>query len=331
MKDSRKPEIRGHLKLNFKDYDYMDGLFLRAWIWEFVRRNQSYKQICEELSKKPVAQIVSRKLATLREDFAIAPLIDAADNPDNVNTNHFLKIQEDAASGEDLWIPRPEISYLEFHRNYPFSVGPHIIGATPVKYVDIDDLPISGDVVPPDVSFKLINESLCISRPIDTLYFGIATEASKAEVLDYLEYYVDSMVLPRSVKILPEWKMYLFIFDLLNLYKQAYPEASYGQFLKEFTQKYAFFYLVKDYDSVKRDLKKLMGISSSGRVSDEVFKQAFNKATAPSEILEIFKIRKEKKVRIKFDSSEYFDENKCRRYYESAQALIDGGFKEYLY
>lgn len=317
-------KIEGSLKLDFSDYEYMEWLDLEGWTWEFIRRSKAYKKIYSELKKKPTAEVISEKIDELR-NLAIRPEIlpSSSRSPD-----HFLKVQENYRPGEALWIPNPSIKYIEF----PNFQTPNLIGTNPVAFIEINNRHLIDGHVPPDISYNIINNYIVRGSPRNTIYVGIALEASKKDVMAEINSYIDHYLEPSGVRVRSEWRRYLFTYDLFTAFMKAYPKASRKHLLNAVSESYTDpFYYLTDYENKKRKLKKSLKKSSRNVLSDDEFEEAFNEIEAKEKIVGIVQRQGSKKIKVKMETYDFFDEKIFKWNLDNAQSLINGGYKKFLF
>jgi len=319
-KDRREIKIAGALKLDFSDYEYMEGLPIEGWMWEFIRRSETYKKIFSELKERQSSYVALKRINELKNfpiRFNVSPFF--------TNPSHFLKIKKDQ-SGENLLIPNPEIKYNQF-----FS-PPYVMGARPVVFHETDNRRLIDGFVPPDVSYNIINNYIVRGCPRNTIYVGIALGASKEDVMAEMDFYIDQYLEPSGIRERSEWRRYLFVYDLFTAVKKAYPEATRKKFLHAVSDSYTdSFYYLADYENRRRKLKKSLKRSSRKKMSDDDFVEKFNEKEGEIKIFGIIQEKKSKKIKVKMETYELFEEKRFRRYLNNATALINGGYKKFLY
>lgn len=292
-KDGTEIIIEGDLLLNPDDYDYMDSLPIEGWIWEFIRRNSTYNKIYSAFAMKKIEPTgVYLLLRRVREDIAIRPIIKPCKNLDK---RHFSWIEIPKLENDCAGLPNPSTKSHEFA-----ALKPQIIGLTPVVLYKPDKYERRG--------IKAAHEFFPISR-------------RHYVPKEYCDEMVNNILPPVDVRN----TIYLGISEYAN---------------KDNVRK-IFESIVQNWIG-KRNIRFR---DESWRVSLFIF-DLFEKlkeryplryekfTTALTDTYPFFKITRYedgKKVRGRVDSRDYFDESKCRRFYDKARSLIKGDYKKYLY
>lgn len=206
------------------DYAYMDKLSLKGWMWEFIRRSQSYINLCDEiqdivriekkLSKRRVTGYIFKCLGDYNMDTQTLERI-----PRDKNISKCYIVIRESKSNQAHFIPKYEKRFIDFGDELLFD----ILGTEPFKINE--DVPDVFDLSSPERASKCfaIIMDLSIIYPDNTIYVGI----SKAAKIDDLE----NKLLPalRTRLMEPEakktrmrtnkWKNYLICYDLKKTYK----------------------------------------------------------------------------------------------------------------
>jgi len=206
-------------EFNPADYDYMDKLLpLKGWIWEIIRRSESYRHEYEKIEKAvtsssgEIDKVINYFKVKVKQMHLNVPL-----HPiEEPNLNYFLKIKR------DICIPKPHAKYSDVYK------GLDIEGIVPVKVILYEEYiedewkfkevhnSLFGDVdIYEEHPGVFLVDDLAVSTPEDTIYAGISRKAKIEDIEKYLlpilrEYLEAGRPRIRDDK----WKYYLICYDL---------------------------------------------------------------------------------------------------------------------
>jgi hypothetical protein len=234
------------LEFNAADYDYMDKMPLEGWIWEIVRRGESYKHEYEKIekaaeeSKAKIDKLLSSfqsGVSKMGIDFHLKCAERRTFNPD-----YFLLIECEASLF--IGIPKPQskyiclnaetqikqikpwniinlaeeavgLTYRMFEKSHIAENWRAVISSTTESSMNDEKLPFTRREI--ITTMYLLNHllyGLAAPTPEDTVYVGIS-KGAKDEDIDKLIRTVKKYLKSNKPRVRDEkWKYYLICYDL---------------------------------------------------------------------------------------------------------------------
>jgi hypothetical protein len=215
-------EIRkGLIYFDSDDYDYMDSMPLKGWIWEIIRRGEGYKQEYDKL------ETAIKSEQDIREKLNVFLLkahelgVDCCSTSDNtkLNKDYFLAIEVEESSF--MVIPKPQSQYRFLIEN-PISINGesayNILNSINRKFYDkfIDRATrmMSTKKFSDPHTGNFLLRALTLNTPGNTIYIGISKKA-KDEDIKQLTQQLRTYLKPDKPRIRDDkWKFYLICYDI---------------------------------------------------------------------------------------------------------------------
>lgn len=202
---------------NFKfyraDYDYMDDMPLEGWIWEIIRRSETYNREYEKLEKTVKSKKgIAEALGIFQEEaekmgIDIPYRFHFEKNFKKANQDYFLNIELNELDAT-IAIPKPQCKYINLDERISIK------GTSPVIVI-----PHEGLIK--DSSEGVLDEDLlnylAVSTPEDTIYVGISRSAKVEDIEKHLLPLLRKYLKSAKPRIRDDkWKYYLICYDLRN-------------------------------------------------------------------------------------------------------------------
>jgi hypothetical protein len=209
--------MRKEKEFNRSDYDYLDRLPLEGWIWEFIRRNESYRKHFS----------LQKKDATYPFDcydlYGLIPYRFYTYPAKNIDHKNFLLITRQL-KGKEIsaitlyeYFPNPEKRYCDFGIHKPL-----IRGLLNVKIHDLGNDPFRPDIDCNNPEYQkycctVVTNYLAIEDdPRSTLYLGISKNAKREELEERIKTILKQYIKTKRDKSRirnKEWGKYLMVYD----------------------------------------------------------------------------------------------------------------------
>lgn len=311
----KKGKVKKEFKFNSADYDYMDDMPLKGWMWEFIRRSTEYRDVIKVKDAE-----IFEKIAEDICEIEILSVITPKDKNKKHLIDYYSKYYSNIREGRDsciiendgsgnlkfmekifMGVPFPKYKYIDFPDNLKPLIKrmKNIITCKPFEklkeeingYIDMSKA--MSKVVPksnPDDFYKMLiklktggkDESFVILKflsptrnPEDTVYIGISRTAKIKDIEKELLPKIRKYLKSKPTKTRDDKWKYYLIAYDL---KKEYPNLTYDEIADKLVEAYPFITI------------------------------------------------KNKKV----DSPEYFTARNCENLYKSALELIEGSYKKYL-
>jgi len=226
-------------------FEYLRELPLDGWIWEFIRRNKTVRDILDAIKQQASMVELSLsndklnkhvrfriemplsfadRLTTLEDRFGLRPNLRKEEDLDPKQFT-MLKIEN---SPKVMAFPDPDFKYTEFAKIKPF-----IVGLVPVKYAVIDPAMVeewkgekgsSGKFH--EHCVKLITKVLPPSSMEDTLYVGISRKAKSDDIVKSIVKLLGEEPRMDTRETTREWNYYLIVYDLRTEKEQGKNDLS---------------------------------------------------------------------------------------------------------
>jgi len=201
-----------------KNYDFMDKMPLKGWIWEFIRRSESYIQEYKTIEKAITKssgendKVINHFLKKIQQMRLNVPFHRVEES----NKDYFLEIKE------GMYIPKPNATYSYIHESLDIK------GITPVKVIPYKEYSEDESrfrnvihLLDGDIDFEEEHPAVSLVQDLamptleNTIYVGISKKAKIEDIEKQLlpilsEYLETGKQRARDDK----WKYYLICFDL---------------------------------------------------------------------------------------------------------------------
>lgn len=219
----RKEEKEQVTSFNPHDYDYMDNMPLDGWAWEFVRRNESYRnaylRVKENVTKSKNADPFKFTTSPTEETVEIYKILW------NIVEKEFhikpFYSDEDYGAG----IPAPDLRYNQLSDKIkPIlnkAINPVAV-LTPkdieqkARTLNFNSIEFLWDTGKDLACDAILRGMLSPNNSHDTIYLGISMNAKRRDVDRQLRKIIKGNIKPEyNIHIRrDEWKTYLQVFDL---------------------------------------------------------------------------------------------------------------------
>ncbi len=294
---------------NIADYDYMDALKLDGWCWEFARRREKYKKTFsiiddyvsnrKSLEDEPEDTFLIKNLLRIESTLIRPHITDKA-----LSSQKYLSFQFPESSFFQN-VPHPRFKFTDFKDEKPFIIGMKLVTSHSIDksiYVDFNKNRKNSEKK--EIYYRycheIINSSLPVKSPLDTLFVGISMRAKKEDIIEQLNDLVKNRIkTPYKAKAgrqdEAKWKYYLMVYDLKYDYGDA---LTYAEIADTMSAQYN--------ESVEREMKRLRD-----EHIDEKHIANYDQKT-------------------KNVHANLIIEKNITNYYREAKKLINGGYKKFV-
>jgi hypothetical protein len=237
MKKGQEKEI----KFSPADYDYMDNMELKGWIWEIIRRSSIFENHYRKIANilKDIKKTQSRELT----HNSILEKEKGCNIPCGYTLNKFIKginphifVKSTVIEGYVFFYPKPQSKYIDTKQLFDTN-GLYIPGVSPVSILTHSRLfqMFSGDVRPEKLG-RFFFGYRDAHELEDKIYITLSKRTKikfiKEKILPHLQKY---FLIPAQPRLRDDkWKYYLLVYDLKN----KYPYASYDDISDVLSESY---------------------------------------------------------------------------------------------
>lgn len=256
------------------EYDYMDEMPLEGWMWEFIRRTKTYREVLDYIQGQKGCDDIPSCVVALFKECRFPPGVDQiasetcfiheTELSKALNDNHYeitaQPRKENLLLTFHRGLPKPSVRYCDFEDNQK----PRVAGLVPVSYMNYSDLEkhlsqmsheitehlfsiyeegkSTNDFFPDTIQeaffeyLKTVLKLIAPTRTEDTIFIGISTKAKKTVVINEIHKTMDTYVEQvNEINRDSSWKYYLIAYDLVYIEKYTLSKTS-EIFQKAFTR-----------------------------------------------------------------------------------------------